>query len=240
MRGSGRAPHRSDGELEVGHLNLGAGRIVYQDLTRIDQAVKDGSLEQNPVPPRSTAPATRALTSRTPLAWGRAQSRAPSRHGPPRSPPVKRIAYTFLDSRDTPPRSAMASIRAAETVLGEAKDRWIATVSGRYHAMDHDKRWDRTEGRALVLGDVRAADSAEAVSIRPTRGESDSSSSRPSCAARTDPSERRHGRRVQLPPRPHAARAPSPIPPSMDFHVPTARRRSLRVHDGIRRDVRFP
>jgi 2,3-bisphosphoglycerate-independent phosphoglycerate mutase len=70
----------------------------------------------------------------------------------------------------------MASIRAAETVLGEAKDGRIATVSGRYHAMDRDKRWDRTEKayRALVLGEGHAADSAvAALDEAYARGESD-------------------------------------------------------------------
>ena len=170
------------GNSEVGHLNLGAGRIVYQDLTRIDQAVKDGSLEQTPV---WGAALDRARGSGTLhliglLSPGGVHSHerhlaAMIRHAMARG--VKRIrVHAFLDGRDTPPRSAMASIRAAETVLGEAGDGRIATVSGRYHAMDRDKRWDRTEKayRALVLGEGHAADSAEAALDQAyARGESD-------------------------------------------------------------------
>ena len=170
------------GNSEVGHLNLGAGRIVYQDLTRIDQAVKDGSLEQNAV---WGAALDRARDSGTLhliglLSPGGVHSHerhlaAMIRHAIARG--VKRIrVHAFLDGRDTPPRSAMASIRVPEAVLGEAKDGRIATVSGRYHAMDRDKRWDRTEKayRALVLGEGHAADSAEAALDQAyARGESD-------------------------------------------------------------------
>jgi 2,3-bisphosphoglycerate-independent phosphoglycerate mutase len=170
------------GNSEVGHLNLGAGRIVYQDLTRIDQAVKDGSLEQNAV---WGAALDRARDSGTLhliglLSPGGVHSHerhlaAMIRHAIARG--VKRIrVHAFLDGRDTPPRSAMASIRATEAVLGEVKDGRIATVSGRYHAMDRDKRWDRTEKayRALVLGEGRSADSAEAALDQAyERGESD-------------------------------------------------------------------
>jgi 2,3-bisphosphoglycerate-independent phosphoglycerate mutase len=170
------------GNSEVGHLNLGAGRIVYQDLTRIDQAVKDGSLEGNAV---WGAALDRARDSGTLhliglLSPGGVHSHerhvaAMIRHAIARG--VKRVrVHAFLDGRDTPPRSAMASVHATEAVLGEAKDGRIATISGRYHAMDRDKRWDRTEKayRALVLGDGHLADSAGAALDQAyARGESD-------------------------------------------------------------------
>jgi bisphosphoglycerate-independent phosphoglycerate mutase (AlkP superfamily) len=123
------------GNSEVGHLNLGAGRIVYQDLTRIDQAVRDGSLEQNPV---WGAALDRARGSGTLhliglLSPGGVHSHerhlaAMIRHAIARG--VKRIrVHAFLDGRDTP-RSAMPSIRAAGPCSAKPR-RADRTVSGR-------------------------------------------------------------------------------------------------------------
>src|SRR6202008_903907 len=100
-------PEGQMGNSEVGHLNLGAGRIVYQDLTRIDKAVRDGSLARNAVLQSAFAHASR-------------------------------------DGRDTAPRSAGPSLQAAESLLRSLGPHRIATVSGRYFAMDRDKRWART------------------------------------------------------------------------------------------------
>jgi 2,3-bisphosphoglycerate-independent phosphoglycerate mutase len=170
------------GNSEVGHLNLGAGRIVYQDLTRIDQALRDGSLERNPVwvaaLERASASGTLHLVGLVSPGGVHSHERhlaAMIRQAAARG--VRRIrVQAFLDGRDTPPRSAGDSIRATEAVLGEVPDGRIATVSGRYHAMDRDKRWERTEKayRALVLGTGREADSAEAaLALAYARGESD-------------------------------------------------------------------
>ena len=170
------------GNSEVGHLNLGAGRIVYQDLTRIDQAVRDGSLEKNPVwgavLDRARASGTLHLIGLLSPGGVHSHERhlaAMIRQAIARG--VTRIrVQAFLDGRDTAPRSAGASIRGIEAVLREVKDGRIASISGRYYAMDRDKRWERTERayRAMVNGDRRSADSAEAALDEAyARGESD-------------------------------------------------------------------
>src|SRR5262245_40860956 len=170
------------GNSEVGHLNLGAGRIVYQDLTRIDQAVKDGSLAMNQVwgaaLDRARGAGTLHLIGL--LSPGGVHSHARHLAAMIRQAIARGVArirvQAFLDGRDTAPRSAGASIRDAESVLREAKDGAIATISGRYYAMDRDKRWDRTEKayRAMVNGEGRTADSAEAALDEAyARGESD-------------------------------------------------------------------
>jgi len=170
------------GNSEVGHLNLGAGRIVYQDLTRIDQAVRDGSLGTNPVwgaaLDRARGAGTLHLIGLLSNGGVHSHERhlaAMIRQAVARG--VTRIrVQAFLDGRDTAPRSAGNSIRGAEAVLREAKDGRIATISGRYFAMDRDKRWERTEKayRAMVNGEGRTADSAEAALEEAyARGESD-------------------------------------------------------------------
>ena len=170
------------GNSEVGHLNLGAGRVVYQDLTRIDQAVKDGTLAKNVVwgdaLDRAKASGTLQLIGLLSPGGVHSHERhvaAMVRQAVARG--VKRIrVHAFLDGRDTPPRSAGASIAATEKVLAEAKDATIATISGRYYAMDRDKRWDRVEKayRALVSGAGHTASSAtKALEQAYARGESD-------------------------------------------------------------------
>ena len=156
------------GNSEVGHLNLGAGRIVYQDLTRIDKAVADGEIGKNPVLQSALARARQKGTLHFIglLSPGGVHSHERHLHAMLRlaaDAGVKRIrVHAFLDGRDTPPRSAMKSIEGTESVLGEISGGSIATVSGRFFAMDRDKRWDRTEKayRAMVLGEGRTARSA--------------------------------------------------------------------------------
>jgi 2,3-bisphosphoglycerate-independent phosphoglycerate mutase len=170
------------GNSEVGHLNLGAGRIVYQDLTRIDQAIRDGSLASNEVfreaLARGAAGGTFHLAGLVSPGGVHSHERhvdALLRYAAEAG--VKRIrVHAFTDGRDTPPRSADASIAALERTLGSIPGAAIATVSGRFYAMDRDKRWDRTERayRALVLGEGEtAASGEEAVAAAYTRGESD-------------------------------------------------------------------
>ena len=170
------------GNSEVGHLNLGAGRIVYQDLTRIDKAVEDGDLARNAV-----------LLD----AWKRARSGGTLHliglvspggvHSHERhlfallrlaaAAGVRRIrVHAFLDGRDTPPRSARASIEATESVLAELPNGSIATLSGRFFAMDRDKRWDRTEKAYLAMvqgAGLNSASAVEALAAAYGRGEGD-------------------------------------------------------------------
>jgi 2,3-bisphosphoglycerate-independent phosphoglycerate mutase len=170
------------GNSEVGHLNLGAGRIVYQDLTRIDKAVADGELGKNRVLQATFDRARKRGTLHFIglLSPGGVHSHEHHLHALLRlaaDAGVKRIrVHAFLDGRDTPPRSAKKSIEATESVLRAISGGAVATVSGRFFAMDRDKRWDRVEKayRAMVSGDGPVARSAsKALEDAYARGESD-------------------------------------------------------------------
>jgi len=169
-------PEGQMGNSEVGHLNLGAGGVVYQDLVRISREVESGAFFDNEVLVAAceAAKANGALHVmglcsdggvHSTLAHGLAAIELGRRRG------VSRIfAHAFLDGRDTPPRSAQPHV--AEL----ARAAPVATVSGRYYAMDRDRRWERTDlaVRALRHGEgERASDPIEAVRAAYQRGESD-------------------------------------------------------------------
>jgi 2,3-bisphosphoglycerate-independent phosphoglycerate mutase len=147
------------GNSEVGHLCLGAGRVVWQDMSRISRAAAAGEFETNPVLLEGMRAGNRpgaALHLMGLLSDGGVHSHLDhlntllgmaARHG------LKDVfVHAFLDGRDTPPRSGAAYVRRAEAMLRAAGAGRIATVSGRYYAMDRDNRWERTEKawRALV------------------------------------------------------------------------------------------
>ncbi len=170
------------GNSEVGHLTLGAGRMVPQDLLRIDLALRDGSFEENPALLGACAAARRrgaTLHVMGLLSDGGVHSherhlegllRLAAREGVPRV----RI-HAFTDGRDTPPKSAERYLARLEAMLDPSTMK-IATVSGRYYAMDRDKRWDRVARAyaALVFSSgLRAGSAAEAVAEAYARGESD-------------------------------------------------------------------
>ncbi|HEY7728436.1 MAG TPA: 2,3-bisphosphoglycerate-independent phosphoglycerate mutase [Candidatus Eisenbacteria bacterium] len=158
------------GNSEVGHLNLGAGRIVYQDLTRIDRAVEDGSLARSPV----LAEAFRRARAGGTLHFlglhstGGVHSHLRHLHALLRSAVeagVERIRiHAILDGRDTPPRSARTGLEETEALCGALGRGAMATVGGRYFAMDRDGRWPRVEKgyRAMVSGEGRRAKGAVA------------------------------------------------------------------------------
>jgi 2,3-bisphosphoglycerate-independent phosphoglycerate mutase len=171
------------GNSEVGHLNLGAGFPVVQDLPRINQAITDGSFFDNPA---LTAAVDHALERR-----GRLhllgligpggihavdeQVVAMTELARRRGLPGERVRlHAFTDGRDTPPRSAAALVSKLETTLaGRAT---IATVSGRYYAMDRDGRWERTKRAwdAIVHGQgLRAGSALEAIEQAYARDASD-------------------------------------------------------------------
>jgi 2,3-bisphosphoglycerate-independent phosphoglycerate mutase len=169
------------GNSNVGHLNLGAGRVVYQDLARISRAVTSGDLFRNPVLLEAmSAAACRNLHFLGLLSPGGVHSHQEhlfalldmaARNG------VRDVGvHLFLDGRDVPPQSALPDIAALEAAISRAGVGRVATVSGRYYAMDRDRRWERTEKayRAMVAGEGRRAGSArEAVEVAYGRGESD-------------------------------------------------------------------
>ncbi|MBB3143057.1 2,3-bisphosphoglycerate-independent phosphoglycerate mutase [Halomonas organivorans] len=148
-------PDGQMGNSEVGHMNLGAGRIVYQDFTRITKAVDDGELADNAIltgPLDAAAEADRAVHLLGLLSPGGVHSHedhilAMAELAAKRG--AKRIyVHAFLDGRDTAPKSARASIERTNAKLAElvgAENGYVASLIGRYYAMDRDNRWDRVE-----------------------------------------------------------------------------------------------
>lgn len=177
-------PDGQMGNSEVGHMNLGAGRIVYQDLTRIDAAIEDGSFFAN-AELNAACSAVNAhggtLHVMGLLSPGGVHSH--ERHifamlELARRAGVPRIAvHAFLDGRDTPPQSAEPSLRALQAACERLGNAHIATIGGRYYAMDRDKRWDRVRRAwdAIVeaSAEQRAGDALTALQAAYARGEND-------------------------------------------------------------------
>jgi 2,3-bisphosphoglycerate-independent phosphoglycerate mutase len=160
------------GNSEVGHLTIGAGRVVYQDVMRIRRAIETGELNRNPRLLKSMGQA--AQTGRTLHLWGLLSDGSVHSHidhlfallAMAAQSGVADIAiHAALDGRDTPPSSAQSYIKQLEAELARLGRGRIATVSGRYYAMDRDRRWERTqraweaivEGRGRRANDARAA-----------------------------------------------------------------------------------
>lgn len=143
-------PEGQMGNSEVGHLNLGAGRVVYQELQRINKAIRDGELKQNPA---LQASFRYAIEQKKPLHLLGLVSDGGVHAHIQHLIALVNLAYeagvseifihAFTDGRDTDPRSGKGFLQTLETnISGKAK---IATVSGRYYAMDRDKRWERVQ-----------------------------------------------------------------------------------------------
>ncbi len=173
------------GNSEVGHLNLGAGRPVLQDLPRIDAAIADGSFFARPA---LLAACDRARATGQPLhvvgLVGPGGVHAHDHHilatvdlAARRGVPDVRL-HALLDGRDTPPSSGLAFVVALEDALSRTHPgARIASVGGRYFAMDRDRRWDRVEQGydAIVHGEAahHAATAREAIEAAYARGETD-------------------------------------------------------------------
>jgi 2,3-bisphosphoglycerate-independent phosphoglycerate mutase len=175
-------PEGQMGNSEVGHLNIGAGRVVYQELVRIDRAVTDGTLEANVILQNAFAQAKTAgrrlhliglighggvhAMQRHLVALCRMSGRAGLRDA---------FVHAFTDGRDTDPKSALAFMHELERDLSGTTAR-VASVCGRYYAMDRDKRWERVR-RAydlLVHGKGHRARAAiEAIEQSYSRGITD-------------------------------------------------------------------
>ncbi|HEY6010512.1 MAG TPA: 2,3-bisphosphoglycerate-independent phosphoglycerate mutase [Nitrospirota bacterium] len=166
-------PEGQMGNSEVGHLNLGAGRVVYQDSTRISKAIRDGEFFQNPVLIAAMDSVLRTggnLHLMGLLSDGGVHSRLDHLFAMLDLAKARGVAnvffHAFLDGRDTPPSSALQYIKQLEDHMAGIGVGRIATVSGRYYAMDRDKRWDRIQKAydALVLGDgIRKYSATDAV-----------------------------------------------------------------------------
>lgn len=177
-------PQGQMGNSEVGHMSLGSGRVIYQSITRIDKAINDGDFDKNKAycdAIDEAIAAGGAVHLFGLLSDGGVHSHenhifAAARLAQARG--AKAIyLHAFLDGRDTPPRSAQTSLERAEAELGALEVARIATVQGRYFAMDRDKRWDRIESATKLLVEGEAAfsfDSAlEALSAAYDRKEND-------------------------------------------------------------------
>ncbi|MDN3652406.1 2,3-bisphosphoglycerate-independent phosphoglycerate mutase [Thalassotalea ponticola] len=177
-------PEGQMGNSEVGHVNLGAGRIVYQDFTRITKAIEDNELVNN-----------QALVN----AIDGAQSKGNAIHVFGLLSPggvhshedhifallemakqrgaEKVYLHAFLDGRDTPPRSAEASLQKAEKKFAELGNGQVASLIGRYYAMDRDQRWERVEQayNLIVSGDAKytAQDAVAGLEAAYARDEND-------------------------------------------------------------------
>jgi 2,3-bisphosphoglycerate-independent phosphoglycerate mutase len=154
LSASGRDVGLPDGQMgnsEVGHLNLGAGSVVMQDLTRIDDAIADGSFFENPALKAACEAARRGPRGRLHLmglvsdggvhsGWEHIEAciELAAQEGVP-----DLVVHGFTDGRDTPPTGGAGYVRELERWLRHAGS--VGTVSGRYYAMDRDRRWDRTK-----------------------------------------------------------------------------------------------
>jgi 2,3-bisphosphoglycerate-independent phosphoglycerate mutase len=172
------------GNSEVGHMSLGSGRVIYQNITRIDQAIADGSFYSNPAYCNAIDKATAAggavhilgllspggvhsheqqIFAAVRLAAGRGASRV--------------FLHAFLDGRDTPPRSAGPSLERAQDLFKELDCGRVASITGRYYAMDRDNNWDRIESAYTLLtegkGQYTATTALEGLEAAYARDEND-------------------------------------------------------------------
>ena len=183
---SGEAVGLPDGQMgnsEVGHLNIGSGRIVYQELTRISKSIRDGDFFTNPVlldVMKQVKANGRALHLMGLVSDGGVHSHMEHLYALlelARRQNVRHVyVHSFLDGRDTAPCSALAFVDALEEKMRELGVGRIATVIGRYYAMDRDKRWNRTEKAyaALVYREgVMAATARQAIENAYNRKETD-------------------------------------------------------------------
>lgn len=165
-------PEGQMGNSEVGHVNLGAGRVVYQDFTKVTKSIADGEFEHNPALVKAIDDAVsknKAVHIMGLLSPGGVHSHedhifAALKMAAHRG--AKKVyLHAFLDGRDTPPQSAEASLEKADAVFAEIGCGKTATIIGRYFAMDRDKRWDRvtkaydliTQGKGEATADSAVA-----------------------------------------------------------------------------------
>jgi 2,3-bisphosphoglycerate-independent phosphoglycerate mutase len=176
-------PEGQMGNSEVGHLNIGAGRVIYQDLSLITHAIKDGSFFKNPELNKAM---DHVLANDSCLhllglvSDGGVHSHIDHLFGlldMAKQKGIRRVAvHAFLDGRDVPPQCAVTYLEQLDAFMKEIGLGTIATVAGRYYAMDRDKRWERVQKAydAMTLANQLHADSAaEAVEESYERGDND-------------------------------------------------------------------
>lgn len=170
------------GDSNVGHLNIGAGRIVYQDVVRISKSIKDGDFFENPTFLASIEHAKKsagALHLMGLVSPGGVHSHTEHLYALVRMAKDQGLdrvfIHAFLDGRDVPPSSAHIYLAELELELSKIGVGEVASISGRYYAMDRDKRWERVEQAYQALkGQGRSAtDSASAIQEAYALGETD-------------------------------------------------------------------
>ncbi|SDU26765.1 phosphoglycerate mutase [Verrucomicrobium sp. GAS474] len=176
-------PEGQMGNSEVGHLNLGAGRIVYQDLTRINKAIADGEFAKNPVLAAFLADLKAkngALHLFGLLSDGGVHSSQEHLYAFIEAAKAAGIAqvyvHAFLDGRDTPPSSGLGYVKALQAQLARIGHGTLATMIGRYFAMDRDNRWERVkQAYDLVVSGIgaKAADPIAAIEAAYAAGKTD-------------------------------------------------------------------
>lgn len=177
-------PQGQMGNSEVGHLNIGAGRVVYQELTRIDLAIQDGSFFHNPALVQAVQQARqqdKALHILGLLSPGGVHSHENHLYAMLElavGEGLKKLyVHAFLDGRDTPPRSANASLHAMQDKCSTIGAGRIASIIGRYYAMDRDNRWDRVQAAYDLLtqgkAPFKAMTAVEGLQQAYARGEND-------------------------------------------------------------------
>ena len=177
-------PDRQMGNSEVGHVNLGAGRIVYQDLTRLDVEIKERTFFANPV--LTSAVEKAAAAGKAVHIMGLLSAGGVHSHEDHIMAMVELAAekgadkiylHAFLDGRDTPPRSAESSLKAFEDKFAALGKGRVASIIGRYYAMDRDNRWDRVEQAYNLLveakGEFQANTAVAALEAAYARDEND-------------------------------------------------------------------
>jgi 2,3-bisphosphoglycerate-independent phosphoglycerate mutase len=177
-------PEGQMGNSEVGHLNIGAGRVVNQDLDRINQSISSGEFNQHPVATEAVQLAINnnsALHILGLLSDGGVHSHQQHIHAMIQMAAqqgLKKIyVHAFLDGRDTPPISAAAYLRDLQAVVDATGVAQVASICGRYYAMDRDKRWERIQPAYQLLTEgvaqFKAASALEALEAAYARGETD-------------------------------------------------------------------
>ena len=187
ISGSGMDVGLPDGQMgnsEVGHMNLGAGRVVYQDFTRVTKAIRDGEFFENPA--ICTAVDKAVTAGKAVHVMGLLSDGGVHSHQDHLVAMVELAArrgaqhiylHAFLDGRDTPPRSAQPSIELLDATFARLGKGRIASLIGRYYAMDRDNRWDRVEQAYNLIvdgqGQFQAASAVAGLEAAYAREESD-------------------------------------------------------------------
>lgn len=179
-------PKGQMGNSEVGHMNIGAGRVVMMDLPKIDASIESGDFAQRPALRAFLDQAQSGEVAGVVHLIGLISTGGVHAHQRHFVAAARAIAaaglglrlHLLLDGRDTPPKSALADVDAVEAALADLPDVAVATVIGRYFALDRDKRWDRVETAYRAIVEAASAaptarDARAAVAAAYARGETD-------------------------------------------------------------------